>query len=240
MKNLTKTAVITGTSRGLGLAIARALAARGWQLIIDARGESALQKAYAELAAVTRVTAVSGDITDKAHRKALAVAAESAGGVDLVINNAGILGPSPQPDLLDYPLDVLTHVFQVNVIAQLGVLQAVRTMLTDKATIINISSDAAVEPYAGWGGYGASKAAFEQLSAILAEENPSWRVYWVDPGDMRTEMHQKAFPGEDISDRPQPEESVPGILQLVDGDFANGRYQASQLAPNLANAVGGV
>lgn len=240
MTSQTKTAVITGASRGLGLAIARKLAAQGWQLIINARGEVALQAAYAELAEMTRVTAVSGDITDRPHRDALAVAARAAGGVDVVINNAGILGPSPQPTLLDYPLDSLTQVFEVNVIAQLGVLQALRSTLNEGARLINISSDAAIEAYAGWGGYGASKAAFEQLSAVFAEENPSWKVFWVDPGDMRTQMHQEAFPDEDISDRPLPEESVPGILQLVEGELANGRYQASQLAAELAGGPGGI
>ncbi len=240
MTKLIKTAVVTGASRGLGLALARELAVQGWQLIIDARGDAALAAAYAELAKITAVTAVSGDITDKAHRDALAVAARAAGGVDVVINNAGILGPSPQPALLDYPLDELKKVFQVNVIGQLGVLQALRDTLKDGARIINISSDAAVEAYAGWGGYGAGKAAFDHLSAVLAEENPSWHVFWVDPGDMQTQMHQEAFPGEDISDRPLPEESVPGILQLLEGDFVNGRYQARQLAVTLAGESGGI
>ena len=237
MTNLIKTAVITGASRGLGLALAHALADRGWRLIVNARGEEALQIAYAALSQKTQVTAVSGSITDKSHRDALAVAAKAAGGVDVVINNAGALGSSPLPTLIDYPLDELTHVFQVNVVAQLGVLQALQPTLRVSARIINLSSDAAVEAYEGWGGYGASKAAFEHLSAVLAEENPSWRVYWVDPGDMRTQMHQDAFPGEDISDRPLPEVSVPGILQLVEGDMENGRYQAQKLA---AEFVGGV
>ena len=240
MTKLIKTAVVTGASRGLGLAIARELAAKGWQLIINARGETALQTAYDELAKRTSVTAVSGDITDRAHREALAVAAQSAGGVDVVINNAGILGSSPQPALLDYPLEDLSQVFEVNVIGQLGILQALRETLKDGARIINISSDAAVEAYAGWGGYGASKAAFEQMSAVLAEENPSWGVYWVDPGDMQTQMHQEAFPGEDISDRPLPEESGSGIVRLLEGGYAHGRYQARQLAAALAGEVGGI
>lgn len=233
MTNQTKTALITGASRGLGLAIASALAQKGWQLIINARGQAALAQAHHNLEQLTTVTAVSGDISHKAHRQALAVAARAAGGLDLVVNNAGILGPSPQPALLDYPLDVLENVFRVNVVAQLGVLQAVANTLKPDARIINITSDAAVEPYAGWGGYGASKAAFEQFSAILAAELadrlPDVRVYWVDPGDMRTQMHQAAFPGEDISDRPLPEESVPGFLALINGDWENGRYQAQNL-----------
>jgi NAD(P)-dependent dehydrogenase (short-subunit alcohol dehydrogenase family) len=146
-----------------------------------------------------------------------------------VVNNASILGPSPQPSLLDYPLDVLQQVYQVNVIAPLALLQAVRTELRPEARILNITSDAGVEAYPGWGGYGSSKAALEQLSAILAAENPHWRVYWVDPGDMRTQMQQEAFPGEDISDRPLPEESVPGLIELLEGDYPSGRYRAKEL-----------
>ncbi|MCB8924727.1 MAG: SDR family oxidoreductase [Ardenticatenaceae bacterium] len=238
MNTQTKTALITGASRGLGLALATALAQDGWQLIINARGEAALQQAHHQLERWTTVTAVTGDISQKAHRQALAVAARAAGGLDLVVNNAGILGPSPQPALLDYPLDVLEDVFRVNVIAQLGVLQAVQESLKPNGRILNISSDAAVEPYEGWGGYGASKAAFEQISAVLAAElaaqRPDLRVYWVDPGDMRTQMHQAAFPGEDISDRPLPEASVPGLLQLINGEWANGRYQAQNFPVEAA------
>ena len=238
MTNQTKTALITSASRGLGLALASALARDGWQLIINARGQAALAQAHHYLEQLTTVTAVSGDITHKAHRQALAVAARAAGGLDLVVNNAGILGPSPQPALLDYPLDVLENVFKVNVVAQLGVLQAVAKTMKPDARIINITSDAAVEPYAGWGGYGASKAALEQLSAILAAELadrlPGVHVFWVDPGDMRTQMHQEAFPGEDISDRPLPEESVPGFLALINGNWANGRYQAQNLVAEVA------
>src|SRR5690348_7619297 len=210
-----KTALITGASRGLGLALARELATRGWHLILDARGAEALEAAQAELAALTGVTPISGDVADAGHREALARAAEAAGGLDLVVNNASILGPSPQPSLLDYPLATLEQVYRVNVLAPLGLLQAVRPWLRTGARIVNITSDAAVEPYEGWGGYGSSKAALEQLSAILAAENPELRVYWVDPGDMRTQMQQEAFPGEDISDRPPPEASVPGLIELI-------------------------
>ncbi|MFZ0545867.1 MAG: SDR family oxidoreductase, partial [Candidatus Promineifilaceae bacterium] len=216
----------TGASRGLGLALARGLARQGWQLVIDARGKTALELAYRELSALTQVTAVAGDVNDKAHRRALVAAARALKGLDAVINNASVLGPSPQPELLDYPLETLVNVFQANVVAPLGVLQAVRRVVKPGARIVNITSDAAVEPYEGWGGYGASKAALEQLSAILAAENPDWRVYWVDPGDMRTEMHQAAFPGEDISDRPLPEVSVPGLIALLEGDWPSGRYSA--------------
>ncbi|HSH82731.1 MAG TPA: SDR family NAD(P)-dependent oxidoreductase, partial [Herpetosiphonaceae bacterium] len=173
--------------------------------------------------------AIPGSVGDADHRAALAAAARQAAGLDLVVNNAGMLGPSPQPALLDYPLDVLADVFYTNVIAPLALLQAVRKELRPGARVINITSDAAVEAYAGWGGYGASKAALEQLSAVLAAENPDLRVYWVDPGDMRTEMQQEAYPGEDISDRPLPETSVPGLLELIEGEYPSGRYAARTL-----------
>jgi NAD(P)-dependent dehydrogenase (short-subunit alcohol dehydrogenase family) len=225
----TKTALITGASRGLGLALARELAQQGWQLIIDARGAAALKAAQAELSQLTNVTAVTGSVADSAHRRSLAVAARAMGELDAVINNASILGPSPQPALLDYPLNVLEDVYRINVLAPLALLQAVRPYLNPQARIINVTSDAAVEAYEGWGGYGSSKAALEQMTAILAAENPHYRVYWVDPGDMRTQMHQEAFPGEDISDRPLPEASVPGFMALLTGDWPNGRYQAQQM-----------
>jgi NAD(P)-dependent dehydrogenase (short-subunit alcohol dehydrogenase family)/catechol 2,3-dioxygenase-like lactoylglutathione lyase family enzyme len=222
-------ALITGASRGLGLALARELADRGWSLIVDARGAAALEAARVELAGRTRVVAIPGDISDPAHQRALAEAARELGGLDAVVNNASILGPSPQPQLLDYPLDVLEQVYRVNVIAPLALLQAVRPSLKLGARIVDITSDAGVEAYPGWGGYGSSKAALEQLSAILAAENPDLRVYWVDPGDMRTQMHQEAFPNEDISDRPPPEESVPVLIELLEGDLPSGRYKAHDL-----------
>lgn len=226
---MTNTALITGASRGLGLALARALAARGWRLIIDAREGTALEAARAELAALTTVTALVGDVADAAHRQQLALAADVAGGLDALVNNASLLGPSPQPILLDYPLATLEQVYRVNVVAPLGLFQAVRPVLRPGARIINVTSDAAFEPYAGWGGYGSSKAALAQLSNILAAEEPDLRVYAVDPGDMRTQMHQEAFPGEDISDRPLPEESVPGFLALLTGELPSGRYAARGL-----------
>lgn len=222
-----KTALITGASRGLGLALAEALARNGWRLIVNARGAGALDQAAAAFSRWTDVTAIPGDIADAVHRRDLARAATATGGLDAVINNAGTLGTSPLPPLLDYPLDALLEVFRVNVVAQLGVLQAVHETLKPGAVVMNITSDAGVEAYEGWGGYGASKAALEQLSNVLAAENPSLRVYWVDPGDMQTQMHQDAFPGEDISDRPLPEESVPGLLALLEGALPSGRYQAS-------------
>jgi len=224
-----RTALITGASRGLGLALARRLARDGWTLIIDARGADDLEAVRAELAELTRVVALSGDVRSEEHRRALADAARDAGGLDALVNNASILGPSPQPELLDYPLDVLEEVYRANAIAPLALIQATRSELKPEARIINITSDAAVEPYEGWGGYGSSKAALEQLSAILAAENPHLRVYWTDPGDMRTRMQQEAFPGEDISDRPLPEESVPGLIELLTGDLPSGRYEARAL-----------
>ena len=227
---LSRAALITGASRGLGLALARALAHRGWALIIDARGEAALEAARDELTHHTRVIAVPGDVTDAAHRMALAAAAQGLGGLDAIVNNAGILGPSPQPYLLDYPLEVLEQVYRANVIAPLAIVQELREYLKPAARIINITSDAGVEADPGWGGYGSSKAALEQLSAVLATENPTLRVYWVDPGDMRTRMQQEAFPGEDISDRPPPEQSVPGVIALLEGQYPSGRYVARTLA----------
>jgi NAD(P)-dependent dehydrogenase (short-subunit alcohol dehydrogenase family) len=224
-----RTALITGASRGLGLALARALAGEGWTLIVDARGEDALESARAELAEQTRVIVIPGDVSDAGHRAALADAAREVGGLDALVNNASILGPSPQPALLDYPLDVLEEVYRKNTLAPLALVQALRNDLKQDARILNVTSDAAVEPYEGWGGYGSSKAALEQISNILAAENPDLRVYRVDPGDMRTRMHQEAFPDEDISDRPLPEESVPGLMELLSGDLPSGRYEARAL-----------
>jgi len=224
-----RTALITGASRGLGLALARSLAQAGWGLIIDARGAEDLEAARAELASLTLVTAIPGDIASEAHRVELIRVAEEAGSLDLVVNNASTLGPSPQPGLLDYPVETLEQVYRVNVIAPLALLQGLKDHLKEGARLINISSDAAIQPYEGWGGYGSSKAALEQLTAILAAENPHLRIYWVDPGDMRTQMQQDAYPGEDISDRPLPEESIPGLLALISGDLPSGRYQARQV-----------
>jgi NAD(P)-dependent dehydrogenase (short-subunit alcohol dehydrogenase family) len=225
-----RTALITGASRGLGLALARALAEEGWTLIIDARGEDALESARTELSEHTRVLAIPGDVSDPGHRAALAEAAREVGGLEALVNNASILGPSPQPALLDYPLAVLEEVYRTNTISPLALVQAVKAELKPGARIVNVTSDAAVEPYEGWGGYGSSKAALEQLSNILAAESPNLRVYRVDPGDMRTRMHQEAFPDEDISDRPLPEESVPGLVELLTGDLPSGRYEARALA----------
>lgn len=232
-----KTVIITGASRGLGLALARGLATRGWNLILTARDPERLRSVRDELATRTHVAAIAGDVTDPVHRDALAVLARGHAGLDAVINNAGALGPSPLPALLDYPLDGLSAVFESNVTAPLGVLQAVRAELKPGARVINVTSDAGVNPYPGWGGYGASKAALEQLSAVLATENPSLRVYWVDPGDLRTDMHQAAYPGEDISDRPLPEVRVPAFITLLEGDLPSGRYAAAALGPAAVEAA---
>jgi NAD(P)-dependent dehydrogenase (short-subunit alcohol dehydrogenase family) len=232
-----KTVLITGASRGLGLALARGLAGRGWNLVLTSRDAERLRSVRDELATRTHVAAIAGDVTNPTHRAALAVLARGHAGLDAVINNAGALGPSPQPALLDYPLDVLSAVFDANVTAPLGVLQAVRSELKPGARIINVTSDAGVNPYPGWGGYGASKAGLEQLSAVLSTENPSLRVYWVDPGDLRTDMHQAAFPGEDISDRPLPEVRVPAFITLLEGDLASGRYIAAELGPAAVEAA---
>lgn len=229
-----RTALITGASRGLGLALARTLARQGWRLVLDARGAEALAEARTDLAKYTEIIAVTGDVSDAGHRQALAEAARELGGLDALVNNASILGPSPQPDLLRYPLEVLEQVYRVNTLAPLALLQVLSPYLKPDARLINVTSDAGVEAYPGWGGYGSSKAALEHLSAILAAENPAWRVYWVDPGDMRTQMHQEAYPDEDISDRPLPEISVPGFIALLEGNYPSGRYQARNLGSEPA------
>jgi NAD(P)-dependent dehydrogenase (short-subunit alcohol dehydrogenase family) len=223
------TAIVTGASRGLGLALAHALARRGWRLVVDARGAGDLEAARAALAAAgAEVHAVAGDVADPWHRGRLVEVAGER--IDLLVNNASTLGAAPLPALADYPLDVLEQVLRVNTIAPLALVQLALARMPAGARIVNITSDAAVEAYAGWGGYGASKAALEQLSDVLAIERPDLRVHAVDPGDMNTRMHQQAFPGEDISDRPPPQAVVPGLLALVDGDVPSGRHRAAQLA----------
>jgi NAD(P)-dependent dehydrogenase (short-subunit alcohol dehydrogenase family) len=225
-------ALITGASRGLGLELARALAADGWELIIDARGETQLQAVADELGVRTPVHAVPGDIATDAHRLDLAAAVDAVGGgLDLLVHNASLLGPSPQPAVAEYPLDELERVYAANVFGPLRLTQLVLPCMGPDARIVSITSDAAIEPYEGWGGYGSSKAALEQWTRVLAAERPDLRVYVVDPGDMRTQMHQDAFPGEDISDRPLPEASIPGLLTVIEGDLPSGRYEARALVP---------
>ena len=229
------TAVITGASRGFGEVLAADLLNDGWNVVIDARNDVELQRTAERLAGqahpTATVVAIAGDVTRGQHRAELIAAAEALGGIDLLVNNASMLGPSPQPALADYPLDEWQRVFDVNVVAPLALTQlALPVLVPGRGRIINISSDAGVEAYEGWGGYGAAKAALDHLSRVLAVEHPDVGVYSVDPGDMRTAMHQDAFPGEDISDRPPPEASVPGVLTLVLGELPSGRYQARELA----------
>jgi NAD(P)-dependent dehydrogenase (short-subunit alcohol dehydrogenase family) len=233
-----RTALVTGASRGLGRALARELARRGWNLIIDGRDASALREVRDELAQITHVAAIAGDVSDPAHRHELAVLARGHAGLHAVVNNAGTLGPSPLPPVLALEDDDLLDVMRINVVAPVALLRAVRTSLEPGARIINVTSDAAVNAYAGWGAYGASKAALEQLSSVLATElaaeRPDVRVYWVDPGDMRTDMHQAAFPGEDISDRPEPETRVTGFVRLLEESLPSGRYRAEELIASVA------
>ena len=228
-------AIVTGASRGLGQALAEGLARQGWSLVIDGRDPSALEDASAhlgpQLSPGHAVRAVAGDITDPEHRRALVGAAAELGGLDLLVNNAGTLGASPLPPLGEYPLDALRVALEVNVVAPLAVTQAALPLLVTSPhpRVLNITSDAAVEAYEGWGGYGAGKAALEHLGAVLAVENPAVAVWSVDPGDLRTAMHQAAYPGEDITDRPEPSSVVPAFLALINSDRPSGRYRASEL-----------
>jgi NAD(P)-dependent dehydrogenase (short-subunit alcohol dehydrogenase family) len=231
-----RTALITGGTKGFGLALASSLVADGWTIVIDGRDETALNDAVKTIgdgaaADGGKVVGIAGDISDAHHRAALVDAIRQFGRLDVVVNNASTLGPSPQPSLIDYPLAEFERVLRVNVVAPLALLQSTLPMLRDAhGTIVDITSDAAVEGYAGWGGYGSSKAALEQLSNVLAAEEPDVRVYWFDPGDMRTEMHQAAFPDDDITDRPLPETVVPALRRLIDESPPSGRFRASELA----------
>jgi len=224
-------AVVTGASRGLGLALVRALAGRGWRLVVDARDPPRLATAVETLPDASTVRALAGDVSDPEHRRSLAAAVDQAGRLDLLVNNASALGPSPLVSLADHPLDVLEQVYAANALAPLGLVQLLLPQLRRAGgRILNISSDAATEAYAGWGGYGSSKAALDQLTAVLAVEHPDLRVYAVDPGDMATHMQQAAFPGEDITDRPAPETVVPALLRLIEGSLPSGRYRAADLS----------
>jgi NAD(P)-dependent dehydrogenase (short-subunit alcohol dehydrogenase family) len=235
-EHISPVAIVTGGSRGLGRAIAAALLDRGWTVVVDARRGADLDATAGELNS-PRLIAVPGDVAEPAHRAALLVAATGAGPLRLLVNNASRLGPSPQPRLADYLATDLLAVYTTNVFAPLALIQAALPGLADnRGIIVNVTSDAAVEAYEGWGGYGSSKAALDHLSAILAAENPDVGVYAFDPGDMRTEMHQAAFPGEDISDRAEPESVVPGLLRLLDTRPASGRYRAHDLLTVGADA----
>lgn len=228
-----RVAVITGASQGLGLELARSLAADGWSLVIDARRPDLLDAATAAIEAVAdhgaKVTAIAGDVADAGHRAHLADAARSAGTVRLVVNNASTLGASPLPTLVDLDAATYLRTLEVNLVAPIALVAALADQLGDGATVVNVSSDAAVEPYDHWGGYGSSKAALDHASMILAEEHPTWRVLAVDPGDLDTELHRAAFPGEDLSDLPGPEAAVPGFRLLIDGTLPSGRYRAQEL-----------
>jgi NAD(P)-dependent dehydrogenase (short-subunit alcohol dehydrogenase family) len=214
-------AIVTGASRGLGLALTRSLSERGWELIVDGRNEQALEQAVAGLEGVI---AIPGDVAEPDHRRRLVKTAGEP--IDLLVNNASVLGPSPLPALAQYPLEELRRVYEVNVLAPLGLIQLALPQLSADACIVNVTSDAAFEPYPSWGGYGSAKAALAQISAVLAAEHGGVRVYAVDPGDMRTQMQQDAYPGEDISELPPPEASVPGLVALVEGRLPSGSYRA--------------
>ncbi len=225
-----KVGVVTGASLGLGAAMAAALVRDGWELVIDGRDPVALHAAAHRLGPA-HVVAVPGDVANPEHREAMAAAVRQLGPLDLLVNNASILGPSPQPGLIDYPLDALRAVYEVNVVAPLALLQVLAPSLraATHAQVVNITSDAAVEPYEGWGGYGSSKAALDQVTAIWAAEQAWCRTWSVDPGDMRTRLHQEAFPGEDISDRPDPTSVVPALLALLSADPPSGRIRLAAL-----------
>jgi NAD(P)-dependent dehydrogenase (short-subunit alcohol dehydrogenase family) len=223
------TALITGASRGLGRALATDLAADGWRLVLDARTATDLEEAAATLAPrAAEVVAIVGDVTDAGHRAELAATVGDR--LDLLVLNASTLGTSPLPPLAAYDLDVLRMVLETNTVAPLALTQLLLPALrAARGRILALSSDAAVGPYEGWGGYGASKAALDQLANVLAAEEPGLRVYAVDPGDMRTAMHAAAYPGEDISDRPEPATVVPALRRLAFGDLPSGRYVAADL-----------
>jgi NAD(P)-dependent dehydrogenase (short-subunit alcohol dehydrogenase family) len=228
-QNISSVAIVTGASRGFGRAVTAALLDRDWTVVVDARRAAELDATVAALDS-PRLIAIAGDVRDPAHRAALIVAAIDAGTLRLLVNNASRLGPSPQPVLADYLAADLRAVYEANVYAPLALMQGTLPALTENnGAIVNLTSDAAVEPYPGWGGYGSSKAALDHISSIFGAENPDVAVYAFDPGDMRTEMHQAAFPGEDISDRPEPESVVPALLRLLDTRPAAGRYRAADL-----------
>jgi NAD(P)-dependent dehydrogenase (short-subunit alcohol dehydrogenase family) len=234
-------AIVTGASKGLGKALARGLAHQGWSLVLDARDEPTLAAADAEIRAQltggAQCRAVAGDVTDVGHRQTLAVTADALGGLDLLVNNASTLGQSPLPRVADVAPDTLRRVFEVNVVAPVALIQQTLPLLrrSTNPRIMNITSDASVEHYDTWGGYGSSKAALDHLSATLAVEEPVIHVWVVDPGDMRTDMHQDAFPGEDISDRPEPDTVVPTLLELIGSGTPSGRLHVA----GLATTVGG-
>ena len=225
-------ALVTGASRGFGRALAIDLAKEGWSVVIDARHAGPLREVSALLESMgVAVRPVTGDLADPDHRSELIKSAGALGGLDLLVNNASELGPTPLPTLEHYGLTDLRRVYEVNVFAPLGLIQAALPLLRrSHGTIVSLSSDAAVEPYEGWGGYGSSKAALDQLHQVLAAEEQEIRVYQFDPGDMRTDMHQAASPNEDISGLPEPEIVVPALKRLLDAGVPSGRYRANDWA----------
>ncbi|MBJ7595833.1 MAG: SDR family oxidoreductase [Candidatus Dormibacteraeota bacterium] len=226
-----RVAYVSGGSRGLGHALSTELVRRGWHVVIDGRDAGRLAAAAAAMPEPASVSAIPGDVADPDHRGRIAAAVAAAGGLDLVVNNASVLGPSPQPRLAEYPLAALAAVYAVNTFAPVALLQLLLPHLAERqGRVINVSSDAATEPYEGWGGYGSSKAALDHITAILGVEHPGLRVYAFDPGDMRTDLQQQAFPGEDISDRPTAESVVPSLVRLVEGELPSGRYTVGELA----------
>jgi NAD(P)-dependent dehydrogenase (short-subunit alcohol dehydrogenase family) len=231
----TPVALITGGSRGLGAALASALVERGWRVVLDGRDPARLADAIDALPLPRFVTAVPGDVTDAAHRARLIEAAQAAGGLDLLVNNASSLGQLPLPPLAEYRPDALAQVLDANVVAPLALAQAALPLLTERGgRIVNVSSDAAVEAYPGWGGYGASKAALDLASAVLAVENPALRVYAFDPGDMRTDLARQVFSEQEFVTRPEPTTVVPALLRLLDGSLPSGRFSAADLATAAA------
>jgi NAD(P)-dependent dehydrogenase (short-subunit alcohol dehydrogenase family) len=224
-------AIITGASKGLGRALAEALAARGWDLVLDARTAAVLQETADRLDMYgTRVSALPGDVTDVGHRAALVAAARRLGGLDLLVSNASALGAEPLVRLEALDPSGLRRALEVNVVAALGLVQEALPLLraSGAGTVIAVSSDAAAEAYETWGGYGASKAALDHLAAVLGAEEPGLRVWAVDPGDMATDLYAAAVP-DDGDPRPAPASAVPGFLRLLDERPASGRYAAVAL-----------
>ena len=224
-----RVAIVTGISRGFGNAVAGALLEAGWTVVGDARDAARLAEAAAALPRSENLEAIAGDVTDESHLEELCLRASRRGRLELVVNNAGGLGPSPLPRLLDLDVHELQDLFRVNTTAPLRLLQLAVPLLTEGGTVVNVTSDASVEHYDGWGAYGATKAAIDLLTGVLGVETPHVRFYALDPGDMRTAMHQAAFPGEDISDRAAPEDRAPALLKLLNGDLPSGRYRADEL-----------
>lgn len=233
------TAVITGASAGLGRALAIALSERGWHLVVDARRPDRLFRLADQLGGSARLRAIAGDVGDDEHRRELLAAAKEFGSLDLLVNNASTLGPSPLPSLAELRTEQLEAILHTNVLAPLALIQlGLPALARTGGTVLNLSSDAAVAHYPGWGGYGCAKAALDHLTATLAAEHPELRCYSFDPGDLRTEMHQAAFPGEDISDRPEPESVLPPLLRLIERRPPSGRYTSGD--PELSEAASGI